>query len=414
MPELRFSAQDAKLLGAIDEEFSGSRRPRDAYELQRSHLVLHKSDILVAALAQQRSASEIVARIRAYEFLGFEVGSDAAGVRELDSLCKTGNDLLPLLKHLKRQSGSMSHIDLSGIDILITSFQLDILSGDTLSLLMGLAPAGIHVSCDPALLDGVSLDDIDKQLLSRDFDAHAPWLSGEITPAHLVRASQELNLPILLLHDRLRRLEPLGVRLPSSIDPLRKVDIDLSLFSRDLDGCSPWIGSRAHLAHVARIARKREISMGEALGLLQELAWTGLTLPAIAPDDLDTLEREEPDLRAVVNGLDDSEGNARQVAIAAMGGSFATVARIASRLGILPDPLCAAFETLGPDAEPTMEDVTILAAFEGAPGRDPATRFRRGRSFARFQIWEPPDAELDAAIERLRPVIDHIIAEPKL
>ena len=118
-------------------------------------------------------------------------------------------------------------------------------------------------------------------------------------------------------------------------------------------------------------------------------------------------------LRFCTSRWDQSRSH-RQVATAAGTGSFATAARIASRLGILPDPLHAAFKALAPDAKPTEDDATILSAFECSPGRDPATRCRRGRSFARFQIWEPPDAELDAAIERLRPVIDHIVAEPKL
>ena len=75
--------------------------------------------------------------------------------------------------------------------------------------------------------------------------------------------------------------------------------------------------------------------------------------------------------------------------------------------------LRAAFEALGPDVEPSPDVVTILRSFEDAPGPDPATRFRRGRATTRFKIWECPDAELDAAIARLKPVVDLIVREPK-
>jgi hypothetical protein len=222
-----------------------------------------------------------------------------------------------------------------------------------------------------------------------------------------------MPLPVVMQH--LRRLEPLGVRLPQ-IDPDRIGELspdDLKLLSRDVYGAGLSPGSRVPLAHFAQVAQHFDITLGEAMRRLKKLVWTGIVLPAVEPGDLDTLGHDEPKLQDVVACLTQTETPASEIAAAVMAaGSFGAALRIVSRLG-LSSALCTAFETLGPDAQTGPDDVTILSAFEDAPGNDPATRLRRGRATARFKIWEPPDADLDAAIARLRPVIDVIVQDPK-
>lgn len=64
------------------------------------------------------------------------------------------------------------------------------------------------------------------------------------------------------------------------------------------------------------------------------------------------------------------------------------------------------FEALPSDLSPTDAIATVLRARDVSPGLDQGTRRRRGRNLTRFNLWQPSDADLDAPIAALEPVID--------
>ncbi len=386
------------------------------YDFHGRHLVFSALDVLATSLRQRRSVSDIVTRIRAYEFLGYELDLCNVPPLDLENIRTSPEKPAAVLESLLRQYGSPSGTEFGPVDILRLLFDSSAAARDVVKGLALLASLGVRVAAyDFDLFDSLRADREVLRIFSYNLDAQAPWLTGEIPTCHLLHASKQLAAPLPAMMQRLRRFEPLGIRLPQiDLDRMGELSpADWKLLSRDLDGSWPWLGSRVPLAHLARVARDFGITMGEAMRRLEKLLWTGIVLPAVDPGDLDALGLAEPKLQEVAARFQQTELRASEIATAAgTAGSFAAALRIVTRLGI-PCPHGAAFETLGPDAQPRPGDATILSSFEGAPGNDPTTRLRRGRATARFKIWEPADADLDAAIARLRPVIDVIVQGPK-
>jgi hypothetical protein len=192
---------------------------------------------------------------------------------------------------------------------------------------------------------------------------------------------------------------------------------DLRLLSQDFDerGQS-WIGNNVSIARLARTADNLDVTLAEASRKIARLGWLGLELPPVDTSTLDELEFSKPIPRHMLWPFTRSDAMPSQVALAAFWGStlLRSAVDLASRLGILSAAIHAGFDAIQLERKPDKNDVHILQAFERAPGRDSETRRRRGRATARFFLWQISDEDLDAAIDRLGPIVDHIINNPRL
>ncbi|WP_255648838.1 TIR domain-containing protein [Frankia sp. ArI3] len=125
---------------------------------------------------------------------------------------------------------------------------------------MTVEPDGV-VPWDRNLDVDVTGDDLDLDLLSRDVDGQAPWLTdGAVPTGHVLAVAGLTGRRPADLVDTLRRLgfatadvgreAATGYAGPAAVDA-----VDVVLLSRDLNGESPWLAGgrlpRAHLLHAA-------------------------------------------------------------------------------------------------------------------------------------------------------------------
>jgi hypothetical protein len=379
----------------------------------RRALVMSALDVLAETLRQNRTVIDVVASARRYKFLGFELDLEGVSESVLEGVRAQGPAILPLLDRMKTSSIG---VELSPVDVAYLSLDLKISCQDVVGYLARLGPLGVQLAPDAStLLAAVGVTTADLCILSRELDGHPPWWRGKIPPVHLLFVSKQFCIPIRSLMERFRQLESLGIQV-TPVDPGRLEALDpqsIRLLSRDLDGQSPWIKASVLPRHMARVADQFAISMVEARRELEKLAWTGIVLPSISADVLETLARKEPHFIRVVDEFSKPDVDFSDISSMHIPSDvpFADVTRISACL--LPTPLRDALASLDPQAELTQDDVTILAAFETVPARDPETRRRRGRKWARFQIWQPSPAEFDATLARLAPVIDVIVQQPR-
>ncbi|MEV7859576.1 hypothetical protein AB0O86_12235 [Streptomyces hirsutus] len=121
--------------------------------------------------------------------------------------------------------------------------------------------------------DPASLDPNDRQLVSRDLNAEAPWLDPEepVTLGHILRAAAERRDDPGAVGTRLAEL---GYRVPSPGQLATVTQDDKKLVSRDIDGSRPWIrpGSDGHLrGHVLAVAERLNRPPAEIAARLTEL-----------------------------------------------------------------------------------------------------------------------------------------------
>jgi hypothetical protein len=139
-------------------------------------------------------------------------------------------------------------------------------------------------------------ESVDGILLSRRLDGIAPWLEGQVSIGHVLRAASRVKRKTEVVLRRIKRYSALlGLTLPEisltalpSDPPSRE---DTILISLGLDGQSPWLSGKISPGHIigAAVALKQEPRT--ILGRLQEYArLLGLHLgsvnPALLPTDV--------------------------------------------------------------------------------------------------------------------------------
>jgi hypothetical protein len=172
-----------------------------------------------------------------------------------------------------------------------------------------LAPLGVKLpDIDEATLSGFTVDERDLKLLSEDLDGLAPWLEGAVSPAHILSAAQKFGELISAVIARLRRLAPLGVKLPdideATLSGFTVDERDLKLLSGGLNGVAPWLEGAIPAAHILRAAQKFGEPISAVLARLRRLAPLGVILPDIDEAALAGLTVDELDLRLLSRDLD--------------------------------------------------------------------------------------------------------------
>ncbi|MEM9368723.1 MAG: caspase family protein [Planctomycetota bacterium] len=119
----------------------------------------------------------------------------------------------------------------------------------------------------------------DSIVLSRDLDGKSPWLEGDVSGWHVLRASQKLDESVAATFARLQRwaglldldLSQIDVERLSDLVPTRE---DFVALSRDLRGIGPWLEGRVSGWHVLLASQKLDESVAATFSRLQ--GWAGL------------------------------------------------------------------------------------------------------------------------------------------
>lgn len=408
LPPLPMRPGDLEILrvNALDRD-----RPIGSYfGRHQSHLVIGALDVTRVALLQDRPVAEIHERACAYLFLGFEVDMGGVEVTALESLRSRRDELSDIVAWLSWWVMSQGALDL--LNVAAYAVEMNQAVSAILGQLEVLAAAGLPTMVQSgALLSALVEGDL--RILSQDLYARPPWISGPISPLHVRAAAKKLGVSTGEIVARLRRYEPLGLKVPEY-----QAERWAALLPEDLAVLDPPVQHEAIIheyagtvLHLLDVSRTRRLTLGEARRRLEALTWTGVTLPQLDAAALDRLAAEEPRLRDAARYF--GHGPVTAVALteaADAAGGFATAARIASRLQILPEALQRAVASLSVDVDG--DTVTILSAYENAPGADRETRRRRGYATTRFNVWQPSPEKLATKLRALAPLIEYILDQP--
>ena len=168
---------------------------------------------------------------------------------------------------------------------------------DLLRRLHTLTPLGIRLDprCrNPECLDINSLTDADLHILSepRRYGNRA-WLSGYVSPIHVLYTAHELGRTPSNIADRLRSLAPhLGLTLDfdaKRLDALRLDDWDWKVLSVSLDGTPPWLRGDIPAIHIKHTGMTLGCPASRVFERLQALA-DPLQLRVKLPCDSGTLD----------------------------------------------------------------------------------------------------------------------------
>ncbi|WP_437998788.1 metallophosphoesterase [Sorangium sp. So ce185] len=279
----------------------------------------------------------------------------------------------------------------------------------------------VSPSIDPSALDQITVTDEDLCLLSRDLDGRAPWLEGELSPLHIVRAARALGISTDVVLARLVRFVPLGIVPPSvnadALDAITLSDEDERLL-RSYINSEPWIDEVSACRRLFILSKELEIDPKKFVRRLESFAGLGLRLPKLDEREFDSLEITEDEWRMLSYDIDGkapwlmSGASLRRIARCGrkLRCSFSYIISMAVRLGIASSALCACAESLG-DAPPDMDDERLCSAFDHVEAPDAAIAFQLGKERARYRLWYLADEQFDARVERLRPLLEIAIAE---
>ncbi|MFC1633949.1 caspase family protein [Planctomycetota bacterium] len=151
---------------------------------------------------------------------------------------------------------------------------------------------------DPTVIQNLKANRDDCIALSMCLDGKPPWVTekNDYNREDLVPAAHALGCSVKQLLLRLRKFEPLGIRLPdldpSDFEDLYPSEEDLIAFSADFDGESPWIGDSCSVQHLLEAAYELNTEPEEVYHRLERFSGLGLTLPRL--DELKSAGPFEP------------------------------------------------------------------------------------------------------------------------
>jgi len=173
-----------------------------------------------------------------------------------------------------------------------------------------LKAVGIAVpEIDQEIAEGQHVSDNDVQLLSSGFNSLGPWVDGEVSRFHLLRAANVQEQPLDQILTRMKKFEVFGYTVPPvDLDAIAGLEVsaqDLTALSRDLDGLAPWVGDDSiTLIHLVRAAYKLEESVGDIVERLEKFVAVGIEPLGIEDPEILSLEASYDDLIVLSQDMD--------------------------------------------------------------------------------------------------------------
>lgn len=296
---------DASLLGEFSSNPPGASVMRTETGQHRtseggwtSQPICTPRKLLTQASEQDRTLDDLLGRAEVLKAAGvmFVVGPPVLSTSNLSS-----DDVVLLSQELDGRP-PWAKDNVNGWQIVRASAKLQRRTDQIARRLRELAPLGLSVldGMKPGQVPQIQADDMDLALLSRDLDGKAPWLEGNISEAHLLRAAINLSLSFSDAVRRVKRMIPLvGDQISGlDVDPerLRGLEIDeldLQLLSRDLNGVAPWLEGELRAGHVVQAAVKKSLSAYDVAARLERLI--ALLQNRDEPSDFESLRSVEVD-----------------------------------------------------------------------------------------------------------------------
>ncbi len=264
-------AGEAAALVVADEDLMLLSRDLDSLgpwlegEVPAIHLVIASGKLGLAV-------GEVSERLRQFGPLGLKVPTVAG---EAAALVLTDEDLRLLSRDLVGR-GPWLDDEVPAIHLAIATAKLGLAVGEVSERLRQFEPLGLKVPMVAGEAAALVATDEEFMLLSRYLDSQGPWLDGEVPEVHLMIASGKLGLPVGEVSDRLRRFEPLGLKVPDLAVEIREqipTEQDLALLR-----LTAWKKAAEAPRGVFEAALELQLPVSEVLRRLER--W-GLQSPAI-------------------------------------------------------------------------------------------------------------------------------------
>ncbi|MEH2205265.1 MAG: caspase family protein [Nostoc sp.] len=138
---------------------------------------------------------------------------------------------------------------------------------------------------DLETIKDISITEQDLIAISKNLDGKAPFLE-EISTIHLIIASDRLNESIANTFKRLQKLEVLKIKLPSFaselLDNISITSEDIILFSKNLNGNSPWLEVPIFTINIIIAANSLGKSIDTIINQLKKFEPLGLKVPLVS------------------------------------------------------------------------------------------------------------------------------------
>jgi hypothetical protein len=217
-----------KDLIALSKSLDG-RSALDKDQVPPAHIVL-------AADKLNESITQTIKRLERFVPLGLEIPQVDFG--SLENLTPTPEDLTALSENLYR-SQALPEKQVSPAHIIMATVRLKEPVAETIKRLKRFAPLGLEVpeiDADLKSLDEFIADEKNLSVLSENLDGELPLLKDKVHPARVVIAACELNEPVPVTLERMRRFAPLfGITLPEGEPNSWKIPSSQTNESTDLD-----------------------------------------------------------------------------------------------------------------------------------------------------------------------------------
>jgi len=192
--------------------------------------------IVLAADKLKESITQTIKRLERFVPLGLELPQ--VDFNALENLSPTPEDLTVLSENLYR-SQALPEKQVSPAHVIMAAVKLKESVSQTIKRLQRFAPLGLEVpeiDADLKSLDEFIADEKNLIALSENLDGGLSLLEGNVHPARVVIAACELNEPVPVTLERMRRFAPLfGITLPEGEPSSWKIPTSQTNESTDLD-----------------------------------------------------------------------------------------------------------------------------------------------------------------------------------
>ncbi|QLE58860.1 caspase domain-containing protein [Nostoc sp. TCL26-01] len=237
--------------------------------------------IWLAAAKLKKPVEEIYQQLEKFQPLGWKLPQvDSKAVK---NLIISEEDLRLLSQSLNGESPWLEE-KIPFTHLLVAARKLEKPVGEIHQQLEKFQPLGWKLpQVDSKAVKNLIISEEDLRLLSQSLNGESPWLEEKIPLTHLLVAARKLEKPVGEIHQRLKKFQPLGWKLPQVDSKVVKNLIiseeDLLLLSQYLNGESPWLEEKIPLIHLLEAAANLEKPVAEIRQGLEKFEKLGWQLP---------------------------------------------------------------------------------------------------------------------------------------
>lgn len=237
--------------------------------------------ILGTAQKLSKPISIIFHKLQRFETLGLQLPK--VNLQYIDELSSTPEDIILLSPNLDGKA-PLQEDEIPLMHLVLASKNLNEPIARIFAKLKRFEVLGLKLpQIDLETIKDISITEQDLIVMSKDLDGKTPFLE-KISALHLIIASDILNEPITNIFKSLQKLEVLGIQLPQVFsevfDDISVNDQDIILFSKNLDGNSPWLKDPIFPIDIIIAAKRLEKPIDTIINQLKKFEPLGLKIPS--------------------------------------------------------------------------------------------------------------------------------------